>query len=79
MLKARSDLTASQRDVAYAVFTLFASMGKLNLDLLQMELTPFDPEALGPVLAPVDKINDNHVLKQNPLGQLWSNLTGALN
>ena len=79
LLKARSDLTSSERDVAYAVFSLFASMGKLDVDLLQLQVTPFDPEASGLILSPVSNSNVIDGPAENPLKGIWSNLKSVLN
>ena len=79
LLKARSDLTSSERDVAFAIFSLFASMGKLDTTLLQLQVQPFDPEALGPILVPVYNSSASDSLDENPLKKIWSNLTAALN
>ncbi len=74
LLKARSDLASAQRDVKYAAYSLLASMGKLDILSLNLNVEPFDPELEGPIITPM-KINpDNLEVGNNPFRAILNNL-----
>lgn len=79
LIKARSDLTMAERDVSYAIYSLFGSMGKLDINLLGLEVSQYDPELSGPKLSPLDLKKLNGAENRSSLREILKNLGNLLN
>ena len=74
LLRSRSDLTSAERDVKFAVYSLLASIGKLDVISLELDVKPFDPELKGPKLTPMEKDKVYKSKVSNPLREILNNL-----
>ena len=74
LLRSRSDLTSAERDVKFAVYSLLASIGKLDAISMELDVEPFDPELKGPKLTPMEKDKVYKSKVSNPLREILNNL-----